>query len=418
MATFKELTAADIKSSKTFLNQLVDIVQDDVSGSNTRKSSLVWVSGVAGSPGVTSSLFQTIHDQDFTLQTANPIFDLTVGLYTSGSTVTGAQTGIDTAGKLLFSSQSLMMREKVDIYRNFAQQLLGNANSAFFVPVDATATGSRIDNAMFLCFKRLFARDKIKRETFAMKFFQSASKAGGASAGGSDPASANIGPNLNLTTTSGSTIFTDIGSSTNKSITFGGEVGTLVDSSNTGRQVGLMFYDRGVAVLNLSLILSASQHVSGVISAVSVGAVDANVPAGQVVIGDSRCGNSAAAFIPDFMVSGSIDDICNHLASCRFSSGSQTAITFQNITNINSTLIYCNLGPDEFNYSSNPTYTDSDNAIVVIDPGQEDTQRSFTYITTVGLYDVNDNLVAVAKMSRPCEKQDEKNLTIRLRLDY
>ena len=35
-------------------------------------------------------------------------------------------------------------------------------------------------------------------------------------------------------------------------------------------------------------------------------------------------------------------------------------ITFQNATNINSTLIFCRASADEFNYSSNPTDTDSD----------------------------------------------------------
>ena len=56
--------------------------------------------------------------------------------------------------------------------------------------------------------------------------------------------------------------------------------------------------------------------------------------------------------------------------------------------------------------------------MVVIDEGQEDTQRSFTFPTTVGLYDANDNLLAVAKMSRPIEKNDEKDITVRVRLDF
>ena len=53
-----------------------------------------------------------------------------------------------------------------------------------------------------------------------------------------------------------------------------------------------------------------------------------------------------------------------------------------------------------------------------IDEGAEDTQRSFTFPTTVGLFDANDNLLAVAKMSRPIEKNDEKDLTVRVRLDF
>jgi len=98
--------------------------------------------------------------------------------------------------------------------------------------------------------------------------------------------------------------------------------------------------------------------------------------------------------------------------------GSNTAITFQNLTNINSTLIFCRATADEFNYSSNPTYVNSSNRIVVIEPGQESNQKAFSYITTVGLYDKNDNLIAIAKTSRPLEKNDEKDMTIRVRLDF
>jgi len=44
--------------------------------------------------------------------------------------------------------------------------------------------------------------------------------------------------------------------------------------------------------------------------------------------------------------------------------------------------------------------------------------RPFTYPTTVGLYDEQNRLLAVAKFSRPIEKNDEKDLTIRVRLDF
>ena len=83
MATFKELTAADIKTSRSSLNQLVDVVQEDISGSATRKKYQVFVTGGVG-PGVTSSLFHTVYDQSYSLQTANPIFDVTFGVF-SGS---------------------------------------------------------------------------------------------------------------------------------------------------------------------------------------------------------------------------------------------------------------------------------------------------------------------------------------------
>lgn len=444
MATFKEISAADVKTSKSALNQLVDIIQEDVSGSASRRAYQVFVTG-SGATSVTSSLFQTVYDQDFTLQTANPMFDMTVGLWYSGSTVQNIKIGEDTAGKLLFPSSSLQMREKIDVYRQHAAKLLGNANQAFYSPfqvsTDPTTTSAdRIDNALFLDFKRLFARDKIKRETFAMRFYTTATldnapttdKTAAETAITSAPGFP-TGSNMFKTSQSGSAIFTDVGAASSKRTTYGGEVGEIVDASNTSKKVGLMFYDTGTAVLDLSKITWGDQHVSGTISSTvgnpsvsgyatnetTIGApnsssFDANGPSLVSAYGS----NPYAKFIPDFLTSGSVDDIVDHFASCRFSSGSNTAVTFQNVTNINSTLLFCRATADEFNYSSNPTYVDSDGKIVVIDDGQEDTQRAFSFVTTVGMYDANDNLLAVAKLSRPIEKNDEKDLTVRVRLDF
>lgn len=406
MAIFKEISSADIKTARSFLNQLVDIIQQDISGSSTRRKYQAFVTGGVG-PGVTSSLFQTVYDQDFSLQTSNPIFDVTMGLFYSGTIVNASKTGQDSAGKFLFPSSTMMMREKVDIYKQFAQTLLGNASSQFVAPIDSTTTSDYIDPALFICFKRLFSRDKIKRETFAMKFFLS-----GASG---EP---------NLTTsltgseiTNSSKIYTDIGSSNNKNFAFGGEVGSIVDASNTSTTVGLMFYDRGVAVLDLNKIMWTTQHVSGVISAMnSTGGTGFN--AGQTLIGASTSENPSAEFIPDLMVSGSIDNILDHICGVRFGGAAQTGVTFQNVTNINSTLVFCRAAADEFNYSANPTFVDTSNRIVVIDAGQEDTQQTFTFVTSVGLYDANDNLLAVGKMSRPVEKSPERDITFRLRIDF
>ena len=408
MATFKEILPSDIKTARSFLNQLIDVLQEDISGSVSRRKYQIFVTGGVG-PGVTSSLFQTVYDQDFTLQTANAIFDMTMGLRPGGTTVLSSQSGVDAAGKELFPSSSLMMREKMDIYRQFAQALLGNSTSAFTAPLDSSNVTDTIDVPLFIAFKRLFARDSIKRETFAMRFFQTASINGPTDTQPNETFASP--PNLYITTQSGSAIYTDIGAATNKLATFGGQAGNVVDSANTARTVGLMFYDRGILVLDLAKITSASQYVSGTI--------DAMAPLGNQVLGASGTQTQfLSAFIPDFVVSASIDNIIDHVASCRLGSGSQTAMTLQNVTNINSTLIFCRAQADEFNYSSNPTFTDSTNRIVVIDVGQEDTQQSFTYVTSVGMYDANDNLLAVAKLSRPVQKSPERDLTFRVRLDF
>jgi len=430
MPTYKTVDPADIKTSRSSLNQLVDIIQEDISGSTTRKKYQVFVTGGIG-PGVTSSLFQTVYDQDFTLQTANPLFDMTIGLYYSGSSVQDSKTGEDSAGKLLFPSTSIMMREKVNVYKQFAQTLLGNAETAFFAPFGSTIATDQVNEATFINFKRLFSRDQIKRETFAIRIYQSASQPQGSGITYRTDAGPGAGENWiggsNLTTTSTGTmkIFTDVGAAANKRVTFGGEVGDIVDSSDTASKVGLMFYDQGIAVLDAAKIFAPLQPVSGVIDAMSStgmgdsGQMFDNVATGKTLLGGPEGqGNPNAFFIPDLWVSASIDNIVDNLASTRFQSGSLTATTFQNITNINSTLFFIRATADEFNYSSNPTYVDSNDRIIVIDEGSEDTQRSFTYPTTVGLYDGNNNLLAVAKLSRPVEKNDEKDLTIRIRLDF
>lgn len=430
MATFKELTSADIQTSRTALSQLIDVIQSDISSSDSRKGYSMFVTAAADGVGtiysVTSSLFQTVFDQDYTLQVANPIFDTTVGLYASGSTVTSSSLGIDSTGKLLFPSTSLMMREKIDMYRLHAGKLLGDNDLAFFSPFDSTDSNNQIDEAIFLDFKRLFMRDRIKRETFAMRFFVTATLDGaqGTTVTAFERSLTNgyTGSNLNVTSTSGSSVFTDVGSSTNRRLSFGGDVGNVVDASNSANSVGLIFYDAGVVVLDAAKVMWGTQHVSGVISAVTssdgAGATNSTVIGSGSTVAGVPSSNRSAKFIPDFFVSASIDDIADHIASCRFSSGSYSGITFQNQTQINSTLFFCRASADEFNYSSNPTFVDSDGRIVVIEEGEEDVQRTFSFPTTIGLYDANNNLLAVAKFSRPIEKNDEKDLTVRVRLDY
>jgi hypothetical protein len=411
LAIYKELSSENIKSARSFLSQLVEVLQQDISGSSTRRKYQHFVTGAGYAPGVTSSLFQTVYDQDFTLQTTNAQFDVTVGLFSSGSVVQSVQTGADSAGKLLFPSSSLMMREKVDIYRQFAQLLLGDSSSQFSAPIDSSTTTDKIDAAMFISFRRLFSRDKIKRETFALKFYKWANVVAAAAHRG------NIQTVITGSELTGAFIYTDVGSANNRNVSVGGEVGSIVESSNTANSVGLLFYDRGIAVLDLAKVMSGTQVASGSISSVNGSSIYGLNP-GQSVLGGVNGNNPSAKFIPDFFTSGSIDDIVDHLCAVRFHTGSVTAITFQNVTNINSTLVSCQAGPDEFNYSSNPTFRDSDDRITVIEAGQEDISQTFTFVTTVGLYDANDNLMAVAKLSRPVEKSPERGLNLRIRIDY
>ena len=396
MATFEFFnTQTDKKTQSDVLEQLIDVIGNDVSSSVTRRKYQVWVTGSGTGAGVTSSLFQTVFDQDFTLQTANPVFDLTVGLHTTSDLVLKTTTSYDAINnQYYFPSTSLMMREKIDNYRTFAQQLLGNESEAFTF-FSGSSDGTTIKEALFFSFKRLFSRDQLKRETYALRMFGSGS---------------GVIPAVSDLSHSGTSerIFTDIGSATNINYSFpGGSVGTLVDTATTA-SVGLIWHDQGIVVLDVSRVFNVTQSISGTINSVTT--------ATQPFVGSLL--SSSVNKLNALFYSASIDDILDHVCSTRFTGSDATAMAFQNQTNINSSVYFCNFGSDRFNYSSNPTYTDANGRIVVIDAGQEDIQRSFTFITSIGLYDSDNNLLAVAKASRPILKNFQRSYSVKVRLDY
>ena len=399
MATFELFGPQDKQTQGDVLEQLIDVIGNDVSSSVTRRKYQVWVTGSGTGPGVTSSLFQTVFDQDYSLQTANQVFDVTVGLHTSSLLVQETTTSYDaTNDQYYFPSQSLMMREKIDLYRTFAQQLLGDDTQAFtFISGSYNGTsvvGTTIKEAVFFTFKRLFSRDQLKRETYALRMFYS-----GSSPVLSDLSSSGTAEN----------IYTDLGSATNVNYSFpGGSVGTLVDTATTNA-VGLIWHDQGIVVLDTSRVFNVTQSLSGTIESVTT----LTQPFEGSLLSSSVYTSTGSLFYQ-----ASVDDILDYICSTRFTGSDATVMAFQNQTNINSSVYFCKFSADRFNYSSNPTYTDNDGRIVVIDPGQEDIQRSFAFITSIGLYDADNNLLAVAKTSRPILKNYQREYTVKVRLDY
>jgi len=89
-------------------------------------------------------------------------------------------------------------------------------------------------------------------------------------------------------------------------------------------------------------------------------------------------------------------------------------ISFNNTTEINSTIYFCRVPHAKFNYSSNPTYTNGSK--VRVKTIASDTPVS--YITSIGLYNSSNELLAVAKLSEPLKKDPSSEITLRVRLDY
>ena len=81
---------------------------------------------------------------------------------------------------------------------------------------------------------------------------------------------------------------------------------------------------------------------------------------------------------------------------------------------ISSNYVFVRVRNSEFNYSTNPSNITSSGELrhdVMINTPQ-------AYITTVGLYNDNNDLLGVAKLSRPLLKDFTKEALIRIKLDY
>ncbi len=72
---------------------------------------------------------------------------------------------------------------------------------------------------------------------------------------------------------------------------------------------------------------------------------------------------------------------------------------------------------NEFNATTNETfYTESVAGVKrIIDGLQSDPK---TYITTVGMYNADDELLAVAKLSQPILKSKSREALIKVKLDF
>lgn len=92
-------------------------------------------------------------------------------------------------------------------------------------------------------------------------------------------------------------------------------------------------------------------------------------------------------------------------------------VRFNNQSNIRSTFIDCKAGSTEFNYSSNPSFRKPDGTIRVVS-GSTQNLLPTTYITTVGLYNKNKELLAIGKTNKPIKKNPKTDITITVRLNY
>ena len=93
---------------------------------------------------------------------------------------------------------------------------------------------------------------------------------------------------------------------------------------------------------------------------------------------------------------------------------SSGAFSLQSAEVLSSNFIFCRAKNAEYNYTANPTIIDSDGNLIY----NQLIYSPVTYITTVGLYNDSNELLAVAKLSKPLQKDFTKETLVRVKLDY
>ena len=316
-------------------------------------------------------MFQSVYDYPFLSSSANHIFDLTVG-YSADSSLSG--TGYPAAAQ---------QQKKINVYNQLAQVLVGfdeNGTVRRFDEDGDLTGGTKINEAYFFNFTRLLCKDEIKKGSFTLSLgLNSSFKA---------PFSASAGDTklVSITDYSGSTGYKVNSPAGEYGILFAtgsalsGGVGPIDPNGNV--KVGLLYYQAGIAVITASIFQGLVNPNAGMNSH--------NETVNAILTGSSMNLNANA--------------IRNRINN----------ISFNNTTELNSTVYFCRVNNTDFNYSSNQTYLSSSKMVVKTTAND----MPVSYVTSVGLYSPDNELLAVAKLSEPLKKDPSTEFTIRVRLDY
>ena len=197
------------------------------------------------------------------------------------------------------------------------------------------------------------------------------------------------------------TFIDDSGAVTNPTINEAGRVFNIVSgsisagintaaASETGGGVGLFYPDQGI------LIFNAGQFRPG-------NGMDIDLrtggPSGGIGSGSNTHNDNIFKFFSAISGSG--------VESAGFQARNEEDVT--------STHYFVRVRNQEFNYSNNPTFTSGSNGSFRFSTMKDDPR---VYITSVGLYDDANQLLAVAKLSKPQLKSFAKELLVKVKLDY
>jgi hypothetical protein len=138
---------------------------------------------------------------------------------------------------------------------------------------------------------------------------------------------------------------------------------------------------------------------------------------GTIILNPVALSGSLAAGGIGLAVSRSFDAPGDNNARLFRAISGSTAATFtlNSQETVTSDFIFVRPRSSEFNYSENPSFITGSTGEVLYSSFISNPQ---VYITTVGLYNDNNELLAVAKLSRPLLKDFTKEALIRVKLDF
>lgn len=290
-------------------------------------------------------------------------------IYNTGSTLEGSRVQFSISygdaqgsGSVLYNSNVNGKSPSSTTYGQFRNLVLGNEESAFTF---GTVTS---DYFYVITVDRARYKEKLLPGTLSLKLHVSSS--------GNE---ITITDNSQVVTT---TTFNDAGRVYEL---VSGSVGTVYSGSQAnGYSIGYGSY--GKLLPDIGVILLNGK------------ALDAPAVSGGLALGTNRNSNVAGA---------NQGKLFNALAY----SGSFRLQCEETVT---SNFIFVRARNSEFNYSTNPSLTTGSGELrhsVMINSPQ-------SFITAVGLYNDNNDLLAIAKLSRPLLKDFTKETLVRVKLDY
>ena len=392
--TFKSLLGDDIVSTRTLLHEAIPITGTIASGTYDDNNIKTFSHG----------MFDSVYDYPYLSSSANQIFDVTFGISSNAS------RSADYVGGTQYTQQA----KKLNIYNQMAQVLMGYDVSGSIRKFDSDGTlddeEGTMDHCFFINFSRLLSKDEIKKDSFRMALYTTGSCE---SRGFSSVATSNHTALLTLGDYDAGNEFR-----TSPAGDYGLIFSASGDSTTNSRSVGLLFYQAGIAVLTSSLFVNSAVGYDRAKFGSTFGAAAGTGEFGQPGAGgdtgtDLRTSPAAAGNHKYYnmlraQVTGTIDTLANGFRNRIHN------IDFNNTIELNSTIYFCRVNHNEFNYSSSPTYVSGSKLVVK----NNVSDLPITYITTVGLYSPDNELLAVAKLSEPIRKDPNTELTLRVRLDY